>query len=34
VAVEVGGGLAESVLVVLLQRILHVSGEQTPDGRG
>ena len=34
VAVEVGGGLAESVLLVLLKRVLHVRGEEAPDGGG
>ncbi len=32
VAVEVGGRLAEAHLGVLLQRVLHVHGEQAPDG--
>ena len=34
VAVQVCGGLAEPVLLVLLQRVLHVGGEQAPDGGG
>ena len=33
VAVEVGGGLAEAVLLVLLQRQLDVRGEQAPHRR-
>ncbi len=35
VAVEVGGGLAEPQLGVVLQGVLHVHREQAPDrGRG
>ena len=32
VAVEVGGGLAEPGLLVLLQGVLHVGGKQAPQG--
>ena len=34
VAVEVGGGLAEPVNGVILQRVLDVDREQGPDGAG
>ena len=34
VTVEVGGRLAEPVLLMLLQGILHVRGEEAPDGGG
>ena len=34
VAVEVGGGLAEAVLLVLLEGVLHVGGKETPDCGG
>ena len=33
VTVEVGGGFAEASLLVLLQRVLHVRGEEAPDCR-
>ena len=33
VAVEVGGGLAQALVRVLLQGVLHVHGEQVPDRR-
>ena len=34
VTVEVGRRLAEPMLLMLLQRILHVSRKQAPDRRG